>query len=169
MLIAFGGLPGTGKTSIARLVAQRLGAAYLRIDVIELAFWQALGRPDDDIGDGGYRIAYALAESNLRLGAVVVADSVNPIETTRAAWRGVAAAAGAPCLQVEIVCSDAAEHRRRVETRVLDIDHTPPTWQEVVDRAYEPWTGVRLRLDTATLSAEAAAAQVCEAAAALRG
>ncbi len=34
MLIVFSGLPGTGKTTIARELACRIGAIYLRIDVI---------------------------------------------------------------------------------------------------------------------------------------
>ena len=36
-LIAFGGLPGTGKTVIAREVARGANAVYLRIDSIEQA------------------------------------------------------------------------------------------------------------------------------------
>ena len=32
MLIIFAGLPGVGKTSIARELGRRLGAAHLRID-----------------------------------------------------------------------------------------------------------------------------------------
>ena len=32
MLIVFGGLTGVGKTALARAVAERFGAAYLRID-----------------------------------------------------------------------------------------------------------------------------------------
>jgi predicted kinase len=35
MLIILGGLPGTGKTVIARELARQLGAVYLRIDSIE--------------------------------------------------------------------------------------------------------------------------------------
>jgi predicted kinase len=36
MLIAFGGLPGTGKTTVAQAVARKLAAVYLRIDTLEL-------------------------------------------------------------------------------------------------------------------------------------
>ena len=37
MLIIFSGLPGSGKSTIARALAQQLGAVYLRIDTIEQA------------------------------------------------------------------------------------------------------------------------------------
>ena len=37
MLIILGGLPGTGKTTIARELARQLGAEHLRIDSIEQA------------------------------------------------------------------------------------------------------------------------------------
>lgn len=37
MLIVFGGLPGTGKSTIARALARALRATYLRVDVIEQA------------------------------------------------------------------------------------------------------------------------------------
>jgi len=171
MLIVFGGLPGVGKSAIAAEVARRLGAAYLRIDVIEMAMTRGLDLPKErDIGPAGYIVAYDLARSNLALGVPVVADSVNPIEITRAAWRAVAADAGAPCLEVEVVCADLAEHRRRVESRLGDpAALQPPTWAEVEARAYEPWPEAHLRLDTASLSIAESAALVCEAAARLGG
>ncbi len=167
MLIVFGGLPGVGKSAIAAEVARRLSAAYLRIDVIEVAMTRGLDLPrDGDIGPAGYVVAYDLARSNLALGVTVVADSVNPIELTRAAWRAVAADAGAPCLEVEVVCSDLAEHRRRVEGRLDDpAALQPPTWAEVETRAFEPWPEAQLRLDTAILNIAESAALVCEAAA----
>ena len=60
-----------------------------------------------------------------------------------------------PALDVEIVCSDAVEHRRRVETRAADITgHSLPTWQEVVERDYRPWDGERIVIDTGRLSVE---------------
>jgi predicted kinase len=80
MLVVFGGLPGTGKTTVARLVAARLRAAYLRIDAIEQAMRSAgvLAAPGE-VGPAGYMAAYALAEANLRLGLTVVADCANPL------------------------------------------------------------------------------------------
>ena len=65
-------------------------------------------------------VGYAVAQDNLRLGRTVVADCVNPWPLTREAWRAVAQRAQGQSLDVEITCSDAGEHRRRVESRLAD-------------------------------------------------
>jgi hypothetical protein len=60
---------------------------------------------------------------------------------------------------IEVVCSDAVEHRRRVEQRRADIDgHEVPTWQQIVDREYEPWSEERLVLDTSRTDLDCVAA-----------
>jgi predicted kinase len=56
MLIAFGGLPGTGKTTIAQALARKLAAVYLRIDTLEQALI-ASGDAGADIGPAGYLAA----------------------------------------------------------------------------------------------------------------
>jgi hypothetical protein len=62
----------------------------------------------------------------------------------------VAERAGVAALDVEVVCSDAAEHRRRVESREPDIaGHILPTWQHVVERDYHAWDRDRCVVDTA--------------------
>jgi predicted kinase len=165
MLVVFAGLPGTGKTTIAQEVARQCRATYLRIDTIEHAIWS--WNAVDDIGPAGYVVAYALSEANLRLGQTVVADCVNPISTTRAAWRSVATSASSPIIEVEVICSDPVEHRRRVEGRTVDIPGlTPPTWAEVVARDYEPWPEPHMIIDTAQIPAADATATIVAAIAA---
>ena len=126
-----------GKTAIATGLARETEAVHLRIDSIE----QALRDCNATIsGPEGYVVAYAIAEDNLRLGRIVIADSVNPVEVTRTAWRNVAHRAGKGYIEIEIVCSDQDEHQRRVESRLADIaGQILPTWQQVRDREYECW------------------------------
>lgn len=158
MLIVFGGLPGTGKTTISRRVAAHRSATYLRIDEIEQALRNAgvLG-----VGTAGYAVANALAEANLTGGRTVVVDCVNPVAESREAWRAIAARAGSPLVEVEVVCSDPREHRRRVEERLSDVPGlVPPAWEAVLDHEYEPWTEPRLVLDTARLTPDEAVAAV---------
>lgn len=154
MLIIFAGLPGTGKSTIARGLAARLSAVYLRIDTIEQAI-RSSGLPTAgaDVGPSGYMVAYRLAADNLRLGHRVIADSVNPLRITRDAYRSVAQQAGAGFLEVEVVCSVTETHRNRVATRQIDVEGlVPPTWDEVEAHHYEPWDRPHLIVDSASLS-----------------
>jgi predicted kinase len=153
MLIIFGGLPGSGKTTIARELGAAIGAVHVRIDSIEQALLES--PRITNLYDESYRVGYAVAEDNLRLGRIVIADSVNPLEITREAWLRVANRAQVPAVEVEIECSDQAEHRRRVEERFGDLPGLPAlTWQDVIDREYHAWRREHLVIDTAARSVE---------------
>jgi len=157
VLVVVGGLPATGKSTIATVVARRTKAPYLRVDRIEqtIVAWSALTHP---LGPVGYAVAYELAREQLRLGLDVIAECVNPIALTRDAWLDIAAASGAAIVEVEVICSDEVEHRRRVATRTTDVEGLlKPTWSEIMDREYEPWSRPHLLVDSARISVEDAA------------
>lgn len=147
MLYIFGGLPGTGKSTLSIALARHCRAFYIRIDTIEQAI-----RDSNLIVDGpvGYAVGHRVALENLRLGTSVVADSVNPLRMTREAWIDVAREAEVPYREIEIICSDKDEHRRRIDSREPDIaGFKLPDWKGVLDREYELWSATHVKLDTA--------------------
>lgn len=146
-LYIFSGLPGTGKTALAKKLAAKLSAVYLRIDTIEQGLRDLCDFP---VQGEGYRLAYRLIKDNLALGNQVVVDSCNPIKLTRAEYENIAAESNCDYLNIEIVCSDQTEHRRRIENRESDIPNLQlPAWAEVLNRNYEPWDKEHIIIDTA--------------------
>lgn len=149
MLVVVGGLPGAGKTTLARTIARELAAAYVRVDAVEAAMWRAGVDRAQPTGLAAYVVAHAVAEGSLAAGSAVVVDAVNPVEDARRGWRELAQRLDQPLRVIEVVCSDSREHRRRVERRRPDLEgHAVPTWDEVLARKYEPWTEPRLVVDT---------------------
>lgn len=152
VLFIFAGLPGSGKTTLSQRLAAHLGAVHLRIDTIEQALRDLCGLR---VEGEGYRLAYRIAADNLRLGLSVVADSCNPIDLTRREWEQVALESGARFRNIEVVCTDSVEHRRRVEERTSNIETLRlPTWKEVQEREYHPWEAERIIVDTANRSVD---------------
>jgi predicted kinase len=137
-LVVFAGLPGSGKSVLSRGVADALGATYLRIDSIESAIVATLTPFKDN--PVGYVIAERVAADQLAGGRDVVADAVNGVAAARDGWVALAARTGATLRFVEVRCSDAAEHRRRVESRQPEMPgQGVPTWDQVQRRRFEPW------------------------------
>jgi predicted kinase len=139
VLVVFVGLPGSGKTTLARRVAARLGAAHLRIDAIEAAVVRS-GLAEPPLGPVGYTVAHEVASSCLLVGTPVVVDAVSAVPEARMGWRTLAATSGVPLRVVEVAMTDSAEHRRRVEARRSDLAGlVVPTWAQVLSLEYEPW------------------------------
>lgn len=137
LLVVFAGLPGVGKSVLARAVADVIGATYLRIDTIESAIVSTLAPFRDN--PVGYAVVERVAADQLVAGRDVVADAVNGVAAARAGWVALARS-GVLLRFVEVRCSDTAEHRRRVEERGPEMPgHGVPTWEQVLRRRYEPW------------------------------
>jgi hypothetical protein len=67
VLVVIGGLPATGKSTVAKIVAEQTKTPYLRVDLIEHAIvaWSELSHP---LGPVGYAVAYELVREQLALG-----------------------------------------------------------------------------------------------------
>lgn len=164
-LVVMSGLPATGKSTISAALADTFTVAWLRVDRIEDAMVRSTGLAHP-LGPVGYEVAGALAAEQLRHGLDVVAEAVNAHAAARDGWARAAAAGGGTVVDVEVICSDAREHRRRAEGRTVDIEgHPLPTWADIGSRPYDPWDRPRLVIDTATTSVHAAVARIAVAAA----
>ena len=149
-LFIFSGLPASGKSTLAKLIAKEYHAIYLRIDTIEQALKNVC---DIDVQGKGYELSYKMADDNLKIGNYAVADSCNPIVITRQKWEEVAKKNDCLFVNIEIICSDKNEHRKRVETRNCEITGLKlPTWKEVENRKYHVWEYERIVIDTANKS-----------------
>lgn len=150
MLVQVCGLAGSGKSSLCAALADVRPVVWLRIDAIDAALCRN-GLSAQQTGVAAYSVAHAIAAPHLQRGQTVVADAVSPVEAARAGWEATATAAGAPLRVIEVVCSDPAEHRRRVESRRSDLEgFEAPDWSWVRAQAeeYEPRRDDRLVVDS---------------------
>ncbi|OMQ14835.1 hypothetical protein A7K94_0213730 [Modestobacter sp. VKM Ac-2676] len=144
-------MPGVGRRPSPRAVAAALPGAHLRIDTFEAALVrQQLVAGQDDVGAHGYDLALAAADSCLAAGTDVVVDAVFDVAAARRPFRELAERHAAPVHWVRLICTDPAEHRRRVEQRVADLPgHTVPTWAQVRARRLDQWHERHTVVDTA--------------------
>lgn len=162
ILFVFSGLPGVGKSSIARELARKTAAVYFRVDSVEVALKNSSLRISP-AEDAGYEIGYALAKDNLEIGLSLVADCVNPIKITRDAWRQVARISNARIIEIEVICSDKNQHKAMIEKRIIENPNSAhPNWQDVVSHIYEPREDQILIIDNSLTNIDDAICKILE-------
>ncbi len=151
------GLPGAGKSAVADRLAARTGWPVLSVDPVEAALFEAGVSRDEPTGLAAYNVVGVLAEHLLRLRQTVVVDAVNADPKARHQWEDLAARTDVPLRFVEVVCSDAGLHRKRLEERRRDLGDFPePRWDTLDQRRQQlgDWVGARLVVDTVDTVAE---------------
>lgn len=144
MLVVMAGLPGTGKSTVAESAAALLGLPVVSVDPIESAILSAGIDADQPTGLAAYLVTETIAEAVISTVGGVVVDAVNAVEPAREQWVKLAARRGIPIRFVEVVCSDEAVHRARLEARGRQLAHiAEPTWHAVEQSLdeWEPWGG----------------------------
>jgi len=151
VLVAMAGLPGSGKSTIAEIVAGRIGATVISVDPIEAAILRAGIDSDQPTGLAAYLVAETMAEQVLLSGHSVVVDAVNAVEPARLQWRDLAERADVKLRIVETVCSDDSLHEERLAKRTGLVAAYAV---EQSTEEYDEWKGAcgslpRVTLDTA--------------------
>jgi predicted kinase len=151
MLIAFGGLPGAGKSTLALDLGQTLNCAVLGVDQAEAAMWRAGVSKSGPTHHAAYLVVAALAAEQIALGHHVIVDAVNGPEMARAQWRDLAAQTNAELRWIVVECSDDRIFRDRLAHRIRPIEgFREPSWEAVLERRakFPPWTDDRLTIDS---------------------
>jgi predicted kinase len=152
MLIVFGGVPGSGKSTIGEQVGAVLGIPVFALDWLLGALTPFGLRHRHDLMGLGGELLTTLAYRELSAGRSAILDTTSEDPAARARWASLAAAAGAAFIPVVCACTDETLHRERVERRVRGI----PGWADAGDWAnasarlvaFPPWPGAMF-VDTA--------------------
>ena len=158
VLVLVTGLQGTGKSTVAEVAADLLGAPLIAHDwamsgLRPFAQVQAALDTMDPPGHGrvGWSLLGALARSQLRRGSSVVLDGVARAPQ-KESLRRLAAEEGARFMVIMTECSDPALHRSRVDERERGIpDWYEFDWSHVEEsrKSWDPNMSADVEVDTA--------------------
>ena len=108
-------------------------------------------------------LAYALAADALARGQSAIVDAVHGWPGAEALWTRTLSGSDAALVRVALTCGDAKLHQTRLETRAVSAGDPQPRWSGLSRRGYRPLETAEVKLDTATLSPDAAVDAIREA------
>ncbi len=151
-LVVVGGAPGTGKSTLAAHIGDRLGATVLRSDVVrkELAGLAATDHAEAPLGEGLYAAAATddvyrslldRARPLLAGGVNVVLDASWTDASKRAAARTMAAEAHAACCELRCTLAPDVARERILDRMAAETDASDATPEvaAALAAAADPW------------------------------
>jgi predicted kinase len=150
-LIIISGLPGSGKSTVAESLAEKLSVPLFSVDPIESSIIKSGIKRSFETGLAAYLVAEALAGEQLKCGLSVIIDAVSPVQEARDMWHNLARKQNATLIIIECVL-DKELHKERLASRTRNMHGIPEvTWEDVENRRkqYVPWKEERFVLDTA--------------------
>ena len=148
-LILFAGMPGSGKTTLARMVAQHLGLPIFSKDRIQRIL-RDHHLADEHTGDG-YYIMLDMADEQLGLGVSAILDATFPLDHFRMVASEIAVRHDARLCALYCACSDDDLWRKRMTSRVQYVPGWRPVgWDDVLRmrQYYQPWHDNAAMIDT---------------------
>ncbi len=148
-LILFAGMPGGGKTTMARMTSRRLGIPAFAKDRVQRVL-RDHHLAEASSGDG-YYIILDLADEQLGLGLSCILDATFPLDHFRTVASEIAARHKARFATIYCYCSDDEEWKRRMRDRVMYVPGWKPVgWEDVLRMReyYQPWNDNALFVDS---------------------
>jgi predicted kinase len=145
-LLQMAGVPGSGKSALARLIGVATGAVVIDKDVLKTAVLHS-GAGESLAGPAAYEALFALADHLLGQDLSVVLDSPSFYDTVPAKGAAIAQARCLPYYFIECVCNDRDELARRLRERTRLRSNPGEEALEFNATTIAP-PGAHLRIDT---------------------
>ncbi len=159
MLVLIAGLPGTGKTTVARAFAESSGATHLNSDALRRQLG-LMGHYTPEDKQKVYKALLENARDALLKGQTVVVDSTFYNETVRSAFRHLAQDCQVPLHWVEVRADEAVLLQRLQQTRP-DSEADYKVYLDI-RRQFEPLPDERLVIDTGQETPRSAAQKISQ-------
>ncbi len=144
-LLIITGLPGTGKTTIATILSQRISAAHFNTDMLR-AELGLRGQYDQETKKKVYSTLLDRARNAIREGKVVIIDGTFYRQNLRSRFKQLAASEGVPVHWIEL-WADIEVIRKRVSKRRAYSEANFEVYQKI-KASYEPISDPHLRLQS---------------------